>query len=100
MLLLLWEYQVHPEQREEFEALYRPDGLWVALFRRSPGYVSTTLLQDLNDPNRFLVSDRWASVEAYEHLREQHAGDYRALDERGRRLYRAEKEVGRFAFRD
>ncbi len=100
MLLLLWEYQVQPEQREEFESLYRPDGLWVDLFRRSPGYVSTTLLRDLQDPNRFLVSDRWASVEAYEQLRTQHAGDYQALDERGRRLYRAEREVGRFAFCD
>ena len=100
MQLIVWEYEVHPDHVEEFESLYRPDGDWVALFRRSPGFVSTTLLRDLQDPHRFLVSDRWASVEAYDLLRSMHDHDYRALDERGRRLYRAERHVGRFAVTD
>lgn len=100
MQLIVWEYQVHPERIEEFEALYRPDGEWAALFRRSPGFVSTTLLYDRQYPTRYLVSDRWASFEAYDLLRSMHEADYRALDERGRQLYLAERVVGRFGICD
>ncbi|MFN8586256.1 MAG: antibiotic biosynthesis monooxygenase family protein [Candidatus Eisenbacteria bacterium] len=100
MQLIVWEYHVRPERIEDFEALYRPDGEWVNLFRRSPGFVSTTLLRDLRDPNRFLVSDRWSSVEAYELMHTMHEADYLALDERGKQLYLAERHVGRFSVCD
>lgn len=100
MLLIVWEYAVRPGANEEFESLYRPDGAWVELFRHSPGFVSTTLMKDTRNPQRYLVSDRWTSFEAYEALRREHDTAYRALDERGRRLYGAEHEVGRFTFLD
>lgn len=100
MLLLLWEYRVRHERIEEFEALYRPDGPWGELFRNAPGFVSVTLLKDLNEPSRFLVSDRWTSESAYEDFRRTHAAEYAALSARGRRLYERETEVGRFDFLD
>jgi heme-degrading monooxygenase HmoA len=100
MLLVVWEYKVGPEHSEEFEAFYRPDGPWVDLFHRTPGYVSTTLMRDIRDPLRYLISDRWSSLEAYEHFRAEHATAYAALEERGRRLYLKENEVGRFDFLD
>ena len=98
MLLVVWEYKVHPELAEEFEAMYRPDGDWVELFHRSPGFVSTTLMRDIRDPLRYLISDRWSSLAAYEHFRAEHAAAYEVLNARGRRLYRNEGEVGRFDF--
>jgi len=98
MLLVVWEYRVNPEHVEEFEAMYRPDGPWVELFHRSPGFVSTTLMRDIRGGQRYMVSDRWSSLEAYEHFRAEHAEAYAALDARGRRLYQSENEVGRFDF--
>jgi len=98
MLVIVWEYMVRPEQIEEFESLYRPDGPWVELFRKSPGFVSTTLMKDTRHALRYMIADRWTSVEAYETFKQEHAAAYRELSERGERLHRAEHEVGRFDF--
>ena len=100
MLVIVWEYRVRPERGEEFEALYRPDGAWAELFRTSPGFVSVTLMKDLNDPSRFLVADRWTSQTLYEEFKREHADGYTDLSTRGRRLYEREIEIGRFDFVD
>ena len=41
MLLVLWEYRVKPGHAEDFESLYRPDGVWTELLRQSPAFIST-----------------------------------------------------------
>jgi heme-degrading monooxygenase HmoA len=98
MLVIVWEYMARPDRLEEFEALYRPDGPWVQLFKRSPGFMSTTLMRDVNDPHRFVIADRWNSGESYEAFKRDFATDYTALSERGERLHRAEHLIGRFEF--
>jgi quinol monooxygenase YgiN len=100
MLVILWEFRVKPDRRDEFEAVYRDDGAWVELFREAPGYVSSTLMRDERDPLRYLVSDRWTSAEAFDAFRRAHATRYEALDERCRRLTDRETEIGRFDFVD
>jgi len=98
MLVIVWEYMARPDLIEEFEALYRPDGEWVSLFRRSPGFVSTTLMRDVHDPDRYVIADRWSSAEAHEAFERDFAEEYAALNERGERLHRAEHLIGRFQF--
>jgi heme-degrading monooxygenase HmoA len=98
MLLILWEFVVKPDRVEDFEAIYREDGAWAELFRESPGFVSTTLLKDERAPLRYLVSDRWTSIELFEEFKRTHAERYEALDERCRRLTDRETEIGRFDF--
>lgn len=100
MLVVVWEYRARPERVEEFESFYRPDGPWVELFRRSPAFISTTLMKDLRDPLRFMVADRWTSEMLYEEFKREHAGPYDELTARGRRLHDREVEVGRFDFLD
>jgi heme-degrading monooxygenase HmoA len=100
MLVLVWEYRVRPERVDEFETLYRPDGPWDELFRSAPGFVSVTLMKDLNDSGRFLIADRWTSESLYEEFKRGHAGEYAELSARGRRLYERETEIGRFDFMD
>jgi len=100
MLVLVWEYRVRPERIEEFEAFYRPDGPFVELFRKAPGFVSVTLMKDLNDPQRFLIADRWTSENLYEEFKRNHSTEYFDLSARGRRLYERETELGRFDFID
>lgn len=98
MMLLVWEYMIRPDRVEEFEALYRPDGPWVELFKRSPGFLSTTLMRDTHDPLRYMISDRWNSEASYEAFKLDFASDYAALSERGGRTHRAEHLIGRFHF--
>jgi heme-degrading monooxygenase HmoA len=98
MLVIVWEYMARPDRLDEFEALYRPDGPWVQLFKRSPGFMSTTLMRDVNDAHRFVIADRWNSGESYEAFKREFAADYTALSERGERLHRAEHLIGRFEF--
>ena len=98
MLVIVWEYMARPERLEEFEAMYRPDGPWVQLFKKSPCFMSTTLMRDVHDPLRFVIADRWNSEESYEAFKREFAGEYTTLSERGERLHRAEHLIGRFEF--
>ena len=100
MVVVVWEYRAKPERVDDFESFYRPDGPWGALFRQSPAFVSTTLMKDLRDAERFLVADRWTSEVVYEEFKRERAEEYRALSERGERLYEGEREIGRFDFLD
>ena len=98
MLLIVWEYMARPDRLDEFEALHRPDGPWVGLLRRSPGFVSTTLMRDTRDPHCYVLSDRWMSDASYEGFKREFAAEYAALTERSERTHRAEHLIGRFTF--
>ena len=98
MLVIVWEYMARPERLEEFETLYRPDGAWVELFKKSPGFLSTTLMRDTRDTHRYVIADRWTSEAAYESFKREFAAEYQTLSERGERLHRAEHLIGRFHF--
>ena len=98
MLVIVWEYMARPDRLEEFETLYRPDGPWVELFKRSPGFVSTTLMRDARDRSRFMIADRWTSEESYEAFKKDFAAEYQQLSRQGERVHRAEHEIGRFDF--
>jgi len=98
MLVILYEFVAKPDRIADFETLYAGDGAWAELFRRSPGFVSTTLMRDTHDPRRYLVADRWTSAETFEDFKRTHATAYDTLDERCRRLIERETLVGRFDF--
>lgn len=98
MLVIVWEYMARPDRIDEFETLYRPDGAWVELFRRSPGFVSTTLMRDNRDGCRYMIADRWTSEESYEAFKQDFAADYQKLSRQGERVHRAEHLIGRFDF--
>ncbi|HET9325577.1 MAG TPA: antibiotic biosynthesis monooxygenase [Candidatus Eisenbacteria bacterium] len=100
MLVVVWEYRAKPERVDDFESFYRPDGPWGELFRQSPAFVSTTLMKDLRDAQRFVVADRWTSEIVYEEFKRERAEEYNSLSERGARLYEHEREIGRFDFLD
>ena len=98
MLVIVWEYMARKDRLEEFETLYRPDGAWVELFRKSPGFVSTTLMRDVRDRLRYIIADRWTSEESYEAFKLDFAAEYQELSRQGERVHRAEHLIGRFDF--
>ena len=85
-----------PDQVEEFRRQYGPDGPWVALFRKAPGYLETLLLQDRANPLRFITVDRWESAEAHRSFRSAFAHEYAELDVRCAHLTAQEISLGAF----
>jgi heme-degrading monooxygenase HmoA len=79
-----------------FEEVYGANGSWAAFFRGGAGYVGTELLQDIEQPDRYLVVDRWESRDAYNRFVEDHREEYmRRVDETAF-LYRQELRLGTF----
>jgi hypothetical protein len=81
VIALLFSYEVR--DAAEFERIYGPDGEWAEFFRQGRGYIGTELLRDVEGwagsvaghagdarapsarGGRYLVIDRWESVDAY-----------------------------------
>jgi quinol monooxygenase YgiN len=94
--VVIWEFRVHPEAKDRFEMAYGPQGDWAALFARSGDFVRTDLVPDPADPLLFRTLDYWTSGAAYEHFRQQHAAEYKAIDARCEAMTESEVEIGRF----
>lgn len=92
----MWEFLVHPEKLEEFEAAYGPAGDWVQLFRRDESYLRTDLYRDRDNPRRFVTIDHWVSREACRAFRERFRQDFEALDERCEGFTVRETHLGDF----
>jgi heme-degrading monooxygenase HmoA len=92
----LWEFIVEPGHVEEFQRHYGPEGSWVALFRKSRGYIDTVLLRDRTNPQRFITIDRWESADAQRAFRSAFAREYAELDARCARLTTREVSLGDF----
>jgi len=92
----VWEFRVKPESTSAFEKIYGPDGDWAQLFRRSPEYLGTELIRDLDRPGRYLTLDRWTSRDALRHFKQQHHDAYYALDQRCENLTENELLLGDF----
>jgi heme-degrading monooxygenase HmoA len=80
MYVIIWEYRVKPEGVAKFEEIYAANGTWAQLFEKSEGFLSTELLHDPNDAQRYLTIDRWESLQDYETFLLQWKADYAALD--------------------
>ena len=74
MIALVFRYEVRDP--EEFERAYGPNGEWSQFFRRGHGYIGTELLRDLDEPERYLVIDRWESIDAYNGFLEEFRDEY------------------------
>jgi heme-degrading monooxygenase HmoA len=96
MYCYVWEYEVRGERQSTFENAYGPEGEWVQLFQRDPGYVRTILLRGRESRARFVTVDFWTSREAFQAFRERFRTEFEALDERFEALTRRETYLGDF----
>ena len=58
MIALVFRYEVRDRR---LRGAYGPDGEWAQFFRQGAGYIGTELLRDVEEPDRYLVIDRWES---------------------------------------
>ena len=74
MIALVFRYEVRDP--EAFGEIYGPEGDWAQFFRSGEGYIGTELLHDVEEPDRFLVIDRWESIDAYNAFLAAHQDEY------------------------
>jgi heme-degrading monooxygenase HmoA len=92
----VWEFIVDPEHVEAFQRQYGPNGAWVSLFARAPGYVETLLLRDRANPQRFVTIDRWETADAYRSFRSAFSSEYTELDAASAQLTAQEVSLGAY----
>ena len=96
MFVYIWEYKIRPESREPFLKNYSPNGTWVTLFRRAPGYLRTDLLEDRVDRTRFVTIDAWETPEHHEEFRREFSTEFQELDLYCETLTQSESLIGHF----
>ena len=81
---------------EEFERAYGSNGDWAQFFRQGNGYIGTELLRDIEELDRFLVIDRWESIDAYNAFIAENEAEYLRRSDESRFYYVAELRFGTF----
>jgi heme-degrading monooxygenase HmoA len=80
----------------EFEQAYGPDGEWARFFRQGAGFIGTELLRDLEEPDRYVVIDRWESIDAYNAFLAEHQAEYLRRADESRFHFLQELRFGTF----
>ncbi len=94
MIALVFRYEVR--DTESFEAAYGPEGDWAQFFRQGAGYIGTELLHDVEEPERYLVIDRWESADAYNAFLAENQVEYLRRGDESRFHYIQELRFGTF----
>jgi heme-degrading monooxygenase HmoA len=94
VIALVFRYEVR--EPAAFERVYGPNGDWAAFFRRGAGFIGTELLRDVEEPERYLVIDRWESAEAYNGFIAEHRAEFMARVDDTRAYYDQEIRLGTF----
>jgi heme-degrading monooxygenase HmoA len=94
VIALVFRYEARDP--EAFEQAFGPEGEWAAFFRQGRGYIGTELLRDLEEPERYLVVDRWESADAYNLFLAEHDDEYLRRADESRVHYVQELRFGTF----
>lgn len=96
MYWIVWSFDVKPAYVRAFERVYGPDGDWVRLFERAPGYAGTELRRETDRVAHYLTIDRWHSRNDYQRFKDAFREAYQALDARCTVMTEREHKVGDF----
>jgi heme-degrading monooxygenase HmoA len=94
VIVLVFRYEAR--DADAFERVYGPEGEWAQFFRQGRGYIGSELLRDLEEPERYLVVDRWESADAYNAFLAEHQAEYVRRSEETRLHYVQELRFGTF----
>ncbi|MEX2210570.1 MAG: antibiotic biosynthesis monooxygenase [Gaiellaceae bacterium] len=94
MLAIVFTYEARDPA--EFERVYGPEGDWARFFRGGSGYIGTELLRDAELAGRYLVVDRWESVEDYNAFVEANKAEFLTRIDDTRLYYEQELRLGTF----
>jgi len=94
LIALVFRYDVRDS--ESFEEFYGPNGEWARFFRQGAGYIGTELLRDIEEPDRYIVVDRWETIDAYNRFVGEHQAEYLERSDDSRMHYLQELRFGAF----
>ena len=72
MVAVVWNFEILPDQGEEFERFYGADGDWTKMSRRSRSFLGSSFLKDVAHPERYLLIEYWSEMLVYE----KHLADF------------------------
>jgi heme-degrading monooxygenase HmoA len=94
VIALVFRYDVRDDGG--FEQVYGPNGEWARFFRQGRGYIGTELLHDVDERDRYIVIDRWESIDAYNAFIAEHQTEYLERADESRLYYLQELRFGTF----
>jgi heme-degrading monooxygenase HmoA len=94
VIALVFRYDVR--DTETFEEVYGPDGEWAKFFRQGAGFIGTELLRDVDERDRYIVVDRWESIDAYNVFIAENQTEYLERSDESRMYYVQELRFGTF----
>lgn len=94
--VIVWEFVVRQDSREDFEEKYGPEGSWARFFQGSKSYIRTELVKDVADRLRYLTLDYWQTEEEFSRFREENLAEYERLDKEFAGLTESETRLGAF----
>ncbi|GAB4574873.1 MAG: hypothetical protein Kow0077_23570 [Anaerolineae bacterium] len=80
MIEIVWEAIVRPEGRGQFELVFGPGGAWSNLFGKCPGFRGTTVLNDTDNPGRYLIIELWETEEQQSQAWDTYPAEYAKLE--------------------
>jgi quinol monooxygenase YgiN len=96
VIAVVWQFEIHPGRRDEFEALYGADGSWTALSRRSRSFLGSSFLKDLAQPERYLLAEYWSEMVVYERHQADFEDEIAKLDARRNAIVKTMQPIGLF----
>ena len=100
MVAVVWQFEILPDQGEQFERFYGADGEWTAVSRRSRSFLGSSFLKDLAHPERYLLVEYWSEMLVYERHLADFGDDVRELEEQRQRFVVRMEALGVFSALD
>jgi hypothetical protein len=100
VVALVWQFEILPDQGDEFERFYGADGEWTAVSRRSRSFLGASFLKDLAHPERYLLVEYWSEMLVYERHLVDFSDDIRELEVQRQRFVVRMEALGLFSALD
>jgi hypothetical protein len=69
VIAVVWQFDVRPERRTDFEKFYGADGDWTTMSRRSRSFIGSSFLREFTAEPRYLLIEYWSEMLPYERHR-------------------------------
>ena len=100
VVAVVWQFEILPDQGEDFERFYGADGDWTKVSRRSRSFLGSSFLRDLAHPERYLLVEYWSEMLVYERHLVDFDSDVKELEEQRQRFVLKMEALGVFSALD
>jgi len=66
VIAVVWQFDVKPERRDDFERFYGADGEWTMVSRKSRSFIGSSFLREFTAEPKYLLIEYWSEMLPYE----------------------------------